>query len=285
MDDALALLPRDPRPCGDCPAQVRRKVQRLLVGALVVAGLLAGPGPAVAAPETDCGQKSSGSEDVLIGDYRIQDDSSTTLPRGRRHTGEIEIRLSVEGCRLAAGTQIHGYPHALSRGGDSIPRSALHVTAEATGNHAVSIFLRVTRSGVAPGKYTGTLDLDNSEVFGHTLSVPVMVTVQARGAVVILLTTLLSVLVVGTGLVYLRLRGAGGKVGSVKQWITRPANLIGIGAGLAAAVGVWLTTYWTDPTWGTDVVGQWWKLVFLMGGAFIAALTAAGTAAREGSGE
>jgi hypothetical protein len=248
----------------------------LTAAALLTAGLLACAAPALAATETDCGQKAKGTHEPLIGDYRIKDDTSTTLPLGRHQHGEIEIGLSVEGCRLAAGTDIGGYPHALSRGDESIPRRALQVDATTTGNHAVSIFLQVTRSGVAPGKYTGTLDLDNNEVFGHTLSVPVTVTVQARGWVWILLTTLVAVTIVGTALVYLRLRAAGANVGSLRHWITRAPNLIGIGAGLVAAVGAWFATYWNDPTWGTDPVGQWWGLVFLMGGAYVGAMTAAG---------
>lgn len=145
-----------------------------------------------------------------------------------------------------------------------------------------------------PGTYQSVVLITDSR--STRAQVPITLTLQYNRGKLLAATVFLPVIVIGWLLVWWKGRLAIPSADSAWSWWTKFGNLLAVGAGLAAARGVWSKTYLEVPGFGADLQddswfwwplfsGQWWTLVTLVGTAYVGALTAAtlgGDRARNG---
>jgi hypothetical protein len=58
------------------------------------------------------------------------------------------------------------------------------------------------------------------------------------------------------------------------DWLSSLGNILAIGTATVAAIGIWFTQYWKNGSWGGSLVSDYWTLLGLMTGTFIATATA-----------
>jgi hypothetical protein len=207
------------------------------------------------------------------------------LELGRAGTGDEVIPITIQGCALPAGPgRIPGFYDNPTSGAKTIPEQDLYVDGTTRGVHAVRLLVRVKkRNSLSPGVYRGAVVIDPDQHYGYPFTVPISVDVQTHAWLLVFMTAMIPTFLVGTWIVWTRARAKGADVEGYFAWLKKPAMLLAIGTAAAAAIAVWFKDYWNVPSWGGDLVGDWWKLLGVMVGAFTAALTAASVPADRAS--
>jgi hypothetical protein len=209
--------------------------------------------------------------DSALGTYAVVSGATTQLAVWRHQAQTHEIPVSIDGCTLVVDQdhphKIGGFVHEFEdSAGHTIPSQDIGVEAVPTGKTSASVYLTLkTRKDLAAGRYSGTLQLDNAEQYGHSLSIPATITLQYEPLWIALLIPWLFTLTIGTLAVYL-------KYDVADQPFWARSTLWPIGAAIAASIGVWKTQYLTVGSWGGSLA-DFWGLIVLMLSAYIAAGT------------
>jgi hypothetical protein len=227
-----------------------------------------------------CGKSNPAGEQALA-TYKIVDGQKTDLAVGRRGSARLEIRLSPEGClfehRSKAPVRMVGFTHVFSSA-DAELTDQVRSFSQSTSRKNASAFIDVVkRTGVHPGKYSGTIEVDSEEAYGRTLSVPATVTFQDPRKWRVLLGPGILAAFLGTLIGWLKTAAAAKRKLRFKKWVSKKGNISAIILGCVAVVGVWVKEYLGDPTWG-DTLQDWFALFSLMFAAMTAAVTTVTTA-------
>ncbi len=228
---------------------------------------------ALVVPTADAASPVCGRPEAnpTLGTYAIVSSATAELAVWRHPSGRHEIPVSIDGCTLVVDSQhphkIAGFVHEFEdSAGDTIPNEDIDVQAVPTGKTSASVYLTLkTRKGLAAGKYSGTLQLDNTEEYGHSLTIPATITLQYTPFWFAFLIPWVLTLSVGTLGVYLKYRVA------AQKFIT-PATVLALGLAVGAAGTVWKTQYLTVGSWGGSL-SDFWGLFLLMLSAYVAAGT------------
>lgn len=251
---------------------LRRAVSAALLAALAMLIFAARP----KAAEAVCGSKNAPA-----GAYALAPGTSTTLALGGDTKGMMDIAINLTGCRLPTNGVVDWYRHALIRGDRAISRSSFSTTVAITEPHRVDVYMTVTRTDLAAGKYVGTFDLDPQATYAPTLSVPVTVTVRDNRWLLVLLLSWIPAIAFGAFIVWARLRVSDGTQQSFWAWAVSLSTILGSVSGVGALWLVLQKNYLNDATWGTSFLPQIVQLAIIGGSAFIAALTAIGAGAKK----
>jgi hypothetical protein len=211
----------------------------------------------------------------------------TAVPFSRNRTIEfrqVEYDVTDPGKVLANVSQLDAFTGQFisSDGSQQLnPRDINATAAFQSGRVILDVcFNRTDPSFGAPGSYLGTVSIVDPRVnrtdvaFNITMSYPCWQLVFAV-FVAMLLPAILYVWF---------LKGSfqshqGLKIGMLKDWIFCRTTLMAIGAGIAAAIGVFSAIYAKTPAWGAD----WTSATGLFGATFSAFVAAATAVIAAGS--
>jgi hypothetical protein len=254
----------------------------LLVVAAAFA-LFADASPASAETEPVCG--SDAGSGVTLATYQVVPGAPTTVDLGRSSKRRgVSIPVTISGCYLPKGALPQGSTELFFSGSEELPQDQIDVVRDLRTKHRLVITVRARRGANDPGTYVGNLDLDNNEVYGNALTIPVTITAEERPWWKVLIPTLAAALAGGFFLLWLQSGGTGHGPIPFWRWLLRWRTAVAIGFGVAGAVGVWWKRYLDVSTWTfsefTPLVGV--MVVAFTGAAAVAVGAAsAGTSASE----
>jgi hypothetical protein len=250
----------------------------LSVFAVATLALANGVGPARSATDPVCGTDSGSG--VALATYQVQAGAPTTIDLGRGDDGTLVIPVTISGCHPPADSLPQGFTERFVSGSREFPQDQIKVVRDLAARHRLVISVTAKRGDVHPGTYTGNLDLDNAEVYGNALTIPVTITAEERPWWKVLIPTLALALVGGFFLLWLQSGGTGNAPIPFFGWLWRLRTWVAVGFGVAGAVGVWWKRYLDVSTW---TFAEFTALVTVMVVAFTGAAAIAAGAASVGT--
>ena len=275
--------------------RLTRIVALAVIWAIVLAGLLAWGMAANASAKSDpagCGQAgsvrgASSTAPSKPAQLKLRAEPITAVPFSRNRTIEfrqLEYDVTDAGKVLAKVSQLAVFTGQFisSDGSQQLNPRDINATAVLQGGRVILTvcFNRTDPSFGAPGSYLGTVSIVDPRVnrtdvaFNITMSYPCWQWVFAVFVAMLLPAILYVWFLKGSFQ-----SNTGLTIGQLQDWIFCRTALMAIGAGIAAAIGVFSAIYAKAPAWGTD----WTSATGLFGATFSAFVAAATAVIAAGS--
>jgi hypothetical protein len=242
-----------------------------LAGTLVVAGAAGAAAIPACAPVA--------GDEPPAASFTLQEGQSTELRLGRRQKVDMDLDLTVAGCRFRREEKLDVTERSFRKEGAKLDPDSVEVSASALGDEAVLTVTIERDPETEPGRYTGAAIIEPAATLGQKVRVPLAVTVQYGDMSRLAWVSFIVTFLVGSLVVMLKGLAAGSShaFGLPPYKPTTVAlDLLAAGTGMLAAFGVWKTQYYNNSTWGSsDPFWDGVDLVLVMIAGFIAAATAA----------